>query len=126
MEKSRLTSKEKELYHQIHPAKLATDIGVFPVSTYLIWIHQAVLGVLAGFVPAILASLILVRYANLEKCAASPLGQYVKKYMSRTMQGIRFVGLFVSWIGAWYHAPLFIALGILIVALAWLRGKIAP
>jgi len=120
-----LSAQEKELYQQIHPAKLATDIGVFPLSTYLIWIHQLILGVLTGFIPAIIASAIVVRYVNLERYASSPLGRYVAKYMTRTMEALRFVGLFVSWGGAWYHVWWIIGVGILVVILAWLRGKIS-
>ena len=121
-----LSSREKELYQQIHPGKLATDIAAFVLSTYLIWIHQLIFGILAGFIPAIVASAIVVRYANLERYAASHLGRYVRKYMTRTIEAVRFVGLFVSWSGAWYHIWWIIGVGILIVILAWLRGKIAP
>jgi uncharacterized membrane protein YesL len=94
-----LSSQEKELYQQIHPAKLATDIASFVLSTYIIWIHQLILGVLAGFIPATIASVIVVRYANLERYVASRLGRYVAKYVTRTMEAVRFVGLFVSWGG---------------------------
>jgi len=121
-----LSSREKELYQQIHPAKLATDIASFVLSAYVIWIHQLILGVLVGFIPAIIASVIVIRYANFERYAASRLGRYVAKYMTRTMEAVRFVGLFVSWGGAWYHIWWIIGVGILIVILAWLRGKIAP
>jgi hypothetical protein len=121
-----LTSREKELYHQIHPAKLATDIAVFPFSAYLIWMHQLILGVLGAFVPSIIASVVVVRYANLDKYVASPLGRYVGEYMTRTLEAVRLAGLVVSWAGAWYQIPGVIGLGILIVILAWLRGKIKP
>ena len=121
-----LTSREKELYQNIHPAKLATDIGVFLPSTYLIWIHQLILGVIVSFIPAIVASAIVVRYGNLEKYAATRLGGYVAMYMTRTMEAVRFAGLFVSWFGAWYHSWLIIGVGILIVIMAWFRGKIVP
>ena len=119
-----LPTREKELYQQIHPAKLATDIASFVLSTYIIWIHQLILGILAGFIPAIVASVIVVRYVNLERYAASRLGKYVRKYMTRTMEAVRFVGLFVSWGGAWYHIWWIIGIGILTVILACLRGKI--
>jgi hypothetical protein len=119
-----LTSREKELYHQIHPAKLVTDIVVTPFSTYLIWIHQLILGVLGAFIPSIVASIIVLKYANLDRYAATPLGRYVGKFMTRTMEAVRFGGLLVVWVGAWYQNPWVIGLGILIVAMAWLRGKI--
>ena len=120
------SSREKELYQQIHPGKLATDIAAFVLSTYLIWIHQLIFGILSGFIPAIVASAIVVRYANLERYAASRLGRYAHKYMTRPMEAVRFVGLFVSWSGAWYHTWWIIGVGILIVILAWSRGKIVP
>ncbi len=121
-----LTSREKELYQQIHPAKLGTDVASFFPSTYLIWIHQPILGILAGFVPAILASGVVMRYADLESLATTPFGKYVAKYMTRPIEALRFIGLFVSWAGAWYHSPWIIGVGVLIVILAWLRGKIIP
>jgi hypothetical protein len=65
VERSPLTAKEKELYRQIHPAKLGRDIGSFLVSTYVIWVNQLILGVLVGFIPAIVASLVVVKFWRL-------------------------------------------------------------
>ena len=47
---------EKRLYHQIHPLKLATDIGVTPIFLYLAWGHEIVPALLVGFVPPILVN----------------------------------------------------------------------
>ena len=55
-----MTLKEKILYHQIHPLKLAADIGCEPVSLYFFWQHDLVLGLATHFVPPIAASLILI------------------------------------------------------------------
>ena len=85
-----------------------------------------IFGILGGFIPAIVASVVVVRYANLDKYAASPLGKHVEKYMTRTIEAARFIGQFVSWLGAWYHAFWTIGVGLLIVILAWTRGKIPP
>lgn len=116
----------KKLYQNIHPAKLTTDIGVFFPSTSLIWLHQLVVGVLIGFIPAIIASAVVMKFGNLQKYAATPFGGYIAKYMTGTMEALRFVGLFVSWFGAWNHSWWIIGFGIIIVVLAWLRGKIVP
>lgn len=124
--KNVLTSREKVLYHQIHPAKLCADIAASLVSLYLFWIHELVLGLLGGFVPSLVASAIIIRYANIEKYAVSPLGRYLAKYMSGTMQAVRLGGQFVVWFGAWYHMPWIIGTGLLIVVLAWWRGKLFP
>jgi hypothetical protein len=47
-----MDSGERGLYYQIHPAKLATDIGAPLVSTYLMWRRRLVAAMLAAFVPA--------------------------------------------------------------------------
>lgn len=121
-----LTFREKVLYHQIHPAKLSADMASGLLSLYLFWIHQLILGLLGGFVPAIVGSVVVIRYFNLERYAASSFGKYVGKYMTETMQAVRLAGLFVFWFGAWYHTPWIIGVGILIVILGWIRGKIMP
>ena len=41
--------QEKILYHQIHPLKLATDIGVTPLALYFLWEHRVLPAVLVGF-----------------------------------------------------------------------------
>src|SRR5829696_3450167 len=47
---------EKVLYHQIHPAKLAADVGGSLLSTYLMWCRRFAWAMLAAFAPAVLAS----------------------------------------------------------------------
>jgi len=47
--------REKVLYHQLHPAKLAADVGGSLVSTYLMWRRRFARAMLAAFVPAGLA-----------------------------------------------------------------------
>jgi hypothetical protein len=94
---------EKVLYHQIHPAKLATDIGASLVSTYLIWRRRFAWAMLAAFVPAVLASSLVIAYADLERRKRSPFGRYVRRYMNRRVESWRFFGQLVIWIGAWYR-----------------------
>jgi hypothetical protein len=36
--------KEKNLFHQVHPIKLATDIGAAVISLYFFWKHELVVG----------------------------------------------------------------------------------
>ena len=121
-----LTSSEKVLYHQIHPAKLSTDIASSLLSTYLFWVHQPILGILGGFIPSIIASAVIIRYVNLDNYRTSPAGRYLAKYMTRRIEALRMAGQIVVWFGAWYHAAWIIVSGYLIVVLGWMRGKIAP
>ena len=61
-----MTLKEKILYHQIHAWKLAANIGCEPVSLYFFWQHKFLPAVTTHFVPPIVASLLLIRYGDLE------------------------------------------------------------
>ena len=114
--------REKALYHQIHPLKLATDILSEPVSLYFLWQHRLALGLITHFVPPILASVLTIAFANLERQKASTFGRYIARFMTRGTEGVRLAGDIVMVFGAWYRAPFIIAGGIAIVILAWLSG----
>lgn len=92
---------EKLLYHQIHPAKLLTDWGTLPVGLYLLWHRRWRLALIIAFVPSIIASYVLIRYADLEAYKRSRFGRYIARSMTRAMGGVRFLGAGVMMIGAW-------------------------
>jgi hypothetical protein len=58
---------EKVLYQQIHPAKLAADVSGSLVSTYLMWRRRFAWAMLAAFVPAVVASVLVIAYADYEE-----------------------------------------------------------
>jgi hypothetical protein len=70
-----MTLKERVLYHQIHPAKLAADIAGAIVSTFLLWRQQFGAAMLAAFVPAIVVSAIVLRFADLRWLEESAPGR---------------------------------------------------
>lgn len=121
-----MDSSEKALYHQIHPAKLGTDIASAVVSLYLLWNHQLVLGLIAGYVPSIIATILVIQFADLEKYKQSAFGKYVKIYMNRNTQAVRLVGDTLSKIAAWSNTLPVVVISMLMILLAWLRGKIYP
>ena len=69
--------KQNILYHQVHPAKLATDAASAFVSLYLSWEHELVLALLIHIVPPIAASAALLAFRNdFEDIKRSPPGGY--------------------------------------------------
>ena len=117
---------EKSLYNQIHPAKLTTDIGSTAPGLYLLWERNLVIGLIVLFVPAVIASALVMRYADLEKYKQSRFGRYVARYMTGAMQALRLLGLVIMMAGAWLHLVWFIPLGLFVVIMAWTRGMIIP
>jgi hypothetical protein len=114
---------EKLLYHQIHPAKLAADITGSLISTYLMWRGKFGPAMLTAFVPAILASVLVVRFADLERLKQSPFGHYIGQFMTGRIEAWRFAGQVVMWVGAWYHHFWLILVGVATVITAWMSGR---
>jgi len=119
--------QEKQLYHQIHPLKLATDIGVTPIFLFLLWRHAIAAALIVGFVPPVVVSAAMMTWPpDLETLKSSAFGDYVSKYMTRTIEAVRFLTLLPMAWGAWTHNFWLIAVGMLILLLAWCNGLILP
>jgi hypothetical protein len=119
-----MTLKEKILYHQVHPVKLAADISAAVISLYFFWQHDLVVGLLIHLIPPPIGSFAVIRFANLEGYKNSQLGAYLLRYMTPTAQATRLLGIIVIVIGAWYHSPASIVIGIAIVLAAWSYGLV--
>ena len=117
-----MTLEEKSLYHQIHPLKLATDIGCEPLSLYFFWRHDLVLGLATHFVPPIAASVVLILCGDFEAIKKSRAGAYLLRHMTRTMEAIRLVGDIVMVLGAWFHQPSLIVMGLVVIVIGWCSG----
>ncbi|HZR29013.1 MAG TPA: hypothetical protein VFA71_09540 [Terriglobales bacterium] len=117
--------REKKLYHQIHPLKLATDIGVTPLALYLVWEHRVLAALLVGLVPPMAVSLAMLKWTpDLEKLKRSEFGRYIKKYMTPLVEATRLLSMIPMTYGAWNHDFRFIVLGLVILAISWGNGFI--
>lgn len=121
-----MNTREKSLYHQIHPLKLATDWSTGLIALYLLWQHDLLPALVVAFVPSVIVSLVLMQWVNLGAYKQSSFGAYISRYMTRLMETIRVAGYVVMAIGAWYHMAWLIPLGLLVVLLAWFRGVLFP
>jgi hypothetical protein len=120
-----VTLKEKILFHQIHPAKLATDIGAAVISLYFLWQHELVIGLLIHFVPPPIASAAVMRFADLDSYKISGLGAYLVRYMTPTAQTSRLAGDLLTVVAAWYQSPAGIVFGFAIIFAAWTYGLLS-
>ena len=121
-----MTREEKLLYHQIHPLKLLTDCTAGFAALPLLWRHRLRAALLVMFVPAILVSVLIIRYVDLESYKRSALGHYIERYMTREMQGVRLAGYLIMSLGAWHRRLWPVPLGVLVVLFGWFRGMIFP
>ncbi len=119
-----MSLREKALYHQIHPYKLATDIGAGVVSLVLFWRHMLWLGLAVHLAPPIIASALIIAFVDHAPLKASPLGHYVGRHMTRPVEAARLAGDVVMVLGAWFHLAWVIGFGLVIVIGAWAHGRL--
>jgi len=117
-----MTLQEKNLYQQIHPVRLTTDWTTGIAACYLFWIHELWLGVILSFAPSLVISLLVIRFADLEKIKSSTFGAYFKRTYNRTVDLIRFAGFVILAGGSWFHFTQAIAAGFLIIVGTWIYG----
>jgi hypothetical protein len=117
-----MTLKEKALYNQIHPLKLSTDILAAAISLYFFWLHRLLPALIVHFIPPLIASALLIRYADLEPIKESAFGRYIGRSMTRTIESIRLFGDLVMVVGVWVHDLMLLSAGLLVIIGAWCSG----
>jgi hypothetical protein len=121
-----MTTQERLLYTQVHPIKITVDLISMIVSLYLTWQHLWLAGLIVLLVPSTLATLVVLRISDLSLIHDSPLGNYLRNYMTRAVDWARTAGLSVMIYGAWMHMPLVICVGGFIIVAALLSGVLFP
>ncbi len=116
---------ERARYHQIHPAKIATDLTAEVVSTVLLWRHRLVPGLVVRLVPPVVASAILMeRTSDLVRTRDAAAGEDLRHHMSPGAQSVRALGDVATAVGAWQRRPSLLLLGWALIALGWLAGAV--
>jgi hypothetical protein len=121
-----VTSSDKLLYQQIHPAKLMVDFGTSFASSWLLWEAHWAYAIIVAFVPSIVITSVLMRFSDLERYRRTSLGVYVAHHMPAKVVGERVVGQLLVWVGAATHVPWLLPFGYFVIVLAWLNGLWAP
>ena len=117
-----MTFREKVLYHQVHPAKLVTDVLSGVISTWLMWRHQLALALILGLLPAVLISTAMLKLLSFGAQRDSLLGHYVARWMTPAAQMVRLAAQALMWAASWAHSPAGVAAGLLVIVAAWAYG----
>jgi hypothetical protein len=113
--------RQAYLLHQVHAAKLATDISAAAVSGWLMWHRRVPAALLVGFVPAAIASALVTR-RDLSPLADTRRGRYVMAHMPPAAQALRMAGQVVVWRAEYKHRLAGIIAGHVLVAVGWSHG----
>ena len=113
-----LTPTERRLYHQVHPAKLLTDVGADLAGTVLFWRRQRIAGIVVSVLPPMLASGMAMN-SDLEWIHRSRWAPALRQHMTPNMEGVRMAGFMLHALGAWQRRPALIAAGWGCIAIGW-------
>ena len=119
-----MTLRQKLLYHQVHPAKIIVDVTTALAAAVLLWQQHLLRAAAVGLAPPIIASLLVIQVANLEKVKQSPIGRYIGGNMTPPLEVARLAGMFIFWGAAWYRSIFYCSVGLLVIAFAWARGAL--
>src|SRR5437879_934082 len=111
--------RDKALYHQIHPLKLAVDVSMGLCSTWLMWRHDLRAALALAFLPSIVTSALMIRFMSFERQRDSRLGRYVARHMTRVAEAVRLSGQVIMWLGAWHRQLPVVVVGFLVIVLGW-------
>jgi hypothetical protein len=117
-----MTVRDRERYHQLHPAKLLVDWSTAIVAGSLFWWRQPVAAFAVGFGPSIVVTSIFLSGRlddALEGIKSKPFAQAIAPRLSSDVNALRFVGLTLSWAGCWFHVVWLIPAGVFAIICAW-------
>jgi hypothetical protein len=114
--------RERVLYHQIHPLKLATDAATAFGAAALLWRHHLASGLILGLLPPLAVTAALLRWADLESYRTSRFGRYVSAFMTRRIELARLAGMLPLWLGAWRRSLITMLAGVVWIVGCWLWG----
>jgi hypothetical protein len=110
------------LIHQVHPVKLAFDIGASVVSNALLWQHRLRAGLVSRYLLPVVSSALVLEFADLDRVRNTPRGRCVLEHMPPAATALRLGGDTLMAIGAWRRKPSWMLAGSLTVAAGWSHG----
>jgi len=110
---------EKALVHQVHPAKIGTDVTASVISNVLLWRGRPKAALAARAVLPVAGSLAVLVMADLDALAATRRGRYVLAHMPPSAQALRLAGDALMGWAAHRHRATLLAAGAAVVAAGW-------
>lgn len=108
--------------HQIHPIKLAADVGASVVSLWLFWRGRTKAGFAVHYLVPVAASAIVLATQDVSKLRCTARGRYVLEHMPPGAQAIRAAGDTLMVRGARRHQAKLIVGGAIGVVAGWAHG----
>ena len=117
-----LPARDALLVSQVHPAKLAVDVGASLVSIGLLWRGHRRTGMIIHYGLPVVGSAVVLAAADLDRLATTPAGRYALEHMPPSAQAVRLAGDAITVWGARRRSRALVALGLGVVVAGWCHG----
>ena len=110
------------LIHQVHPAKIGTDVTAAAVSSVLLWRDHPAAALLVRYLLPAAGSVAVIGLADLDGLTRTRRGRYVLAHMPPAAQAVRLAGDAMMGLGAYRRSAPLLAAGALVIAVGWSHG----
>jgi hypothetical protein len=117
-----VVTREALLVSQVHPVKLAADIGASVISIALLWRGNRRAGMIVHYGLPVVGSAAVLAAADLDRLARTPAGRYVREHMPPSAQAVRLAGDALTVWGARRRSRPLIGLGLAVIVVGWCHG----
>ncbi len=105
--------------HQVHPAKIGTDVAAAILSNTLLWRDRPTAAVAVRLILPMAGSAAVLGLADLDGLAQTRSGRYVLAHMPPSAQAVRLAGDALMGVGAYRRSGLLLLAGAAVIGAGW-------
>ena len=113
---------ERMLVHQVHLAKIGTDVTASVVSDLLLWKARPKAAIAVRVLLPLAGSAAVICLADLDALASTRRGRYVRAHMPPSAQAVRLAGDALMALGAHRHRAALLLAGAAVIVAGWSHG----
>jgi len=107
------------LIHQVHPAKIGTDVTAAAVSNVLLWRDRPAAALLVRYLLPAAGSIAVIGLADLDGLSRTRRARYMLAHMPPEAQAVRLAGDALMGLGAYRRSTPLLAAGAAMIAIGW-------
>jgi hypothetical protein len=105
--------------HQVHVAKIGTDVAAAVVSNMLLWRDRPTAAMAVRVILPVAGSAAVLGLADLDGLSRTRRGRYVLAHMPPSAQAVRLAGDAMMGLGAYRRSAMLLLAGAAIVGVGW-------
>ena len=105
--------------HQVHAAKIGTDVAAAIVSNMLLWRERPTAAMAVRVILPVAGSAAVLSLADLDGLSRTRRGRYVLAHMPPSAQAVRLAGDAMMGLGAYRRSAMLLLAGAAIIGVGW-------